>query len=41
MILLVKDHAAIRRAFATLLRRSRYDVIEAADGAEALRLIDK
>src|SRR5690242_9845972 len=35
-ILIVEDNAPIRELLALLLRRSGFDVIEAADGVEAL-----
>jgi CheY-like chemotaxis protein len=41
MILLVEDEAIARHAFAQILRSHRHEVIEAADGAEALKLLDK
>lgn len=37
-VLLVEDFADNREYFATVLRRHGYDVIEAVDGQEALRL---
>jgi two-component system, response regulator PdtaR len=40
MILLVEDDNVTRYAFARLLRFAGHVVIEAADGAEALRLLD-
>ena len=36
-VLLVDDHADSREVFATILRYHGYDVVEAADGHEALR----
>ena len=41
MILLVEDEAISRYAFAQILRFEGHDVIEAADGVEALRLLDE
>ena len=41
MILLVEDEAITRNAFADALRREGQEVIEAADGVEALSLLDK
>jgi CheY-like chemotaxis protein len=41
MILLVEDEAITRYAFAQILRFEGHDVIEAADGVEALRLLDE
>jgi CheY-like chemotaxis protein len=40
MILLVEDDVVTRYAFARLLRVAGHIVVEAADGAEALRLLD-
>ena len=40
MILLVEDEAITRTAFADTLRREGQDVIEAADGLQALSLLD-
>ncbi len=40
-ILLVEDDEAVRRLSATVLRRAGYAVIEAATGAEALKLWDQ
>jgi CheY-like chemotaxis protein len=41
MILLVEDEAITRNAFADALRREGQEVIEAADGVQALSLLDK
>lgn len=41
MILLVEDEAISRYAFAQILRSHRHEVIEAADGGEALKLLDE
>jgi two-component system, response regulator FlrC len=41
VILLVEDEAISRHAFAQILRFHRHEVIEAADGVEALTLLDK
>lgn len=41
VILLVEDEAISRYAFAQILRFHRHEVIEAADGVEALTLLDK
>ena len=41
MILLVEDEAISRYAFAQILRSHHHEVIEAADGVEALTLLDK
>lgn len=41
MILLVEDEAITRYAFAQILRFEGYDVMEAADGVDALSLLDK
>ena len=41
MILLVEDEAISRYAFAQILRFEGYDVMEAADGVDALSLLDK
>jgi len=40
-ILLVEDEAITRNAFADALRREGQEVIEAADGVQALSLLDK
>ena len=40
MILLVEDEAITRTAFADALRREGQEVIEAADGVQALSLLD-
>jgi CheY-like chemotaxis protein len=40
-ILMVEDEAAVRRVGARLLRSQGYDVIEAGDGAEALRVLEE
>ena len=40
MILLVEDEAITRNAFADALRREGHQVIEAADGVQALSLVD-
>jgi CheY-like chemotaxis protein len=40
MILLVEDEAITRNAFADALRREGQEVIEAADGIQALSLLD-
>ena len=40
MILLVEDEVITRYAFAQILRFEGHDVMEAADGVEALRLLD-
>jgi CheY-like chemotaxis protein len=39
-ILMVEDEVAVRRVGARLLRSQGYDVIEAGDGSEALRLLE-
>ena len=41
LVLLVDDSAAQRRLLARLLKRGGYDVIEAANGAEALQLCER
>jgi CheY-like chemotaxis protein len=41
MILLVEDEAITRYAFAQILRFEGHNVLEAADGVEALRLLDE
>jgi DNA-binding NtrC family response regulator len=41
MILLVEDEALARHAFAQILRVAGYAVMEAADGIEALAILDK
>ncbi len=41
MILLVEDEALARHAFAQILRNQGHVVMEAADGLEALALLDK
>jgi CheY-like chemotaxis protein len=41
MILLVEDEVITRYAFAQILRFEGHDVMEAADGFEALRLLDE
>jgi CheY-like chemotaxis protein len=41
MILLVEDEAITRTAFADALRREGQEVVEAADGVQALSLLDK
>ena len=41
MILLVEDEALARRAFAQILRFEGHEVMEAADGVEALILLEK
>ena len=41
MILLVEDEAITRNAFADALRSEGEEVIEAADGVQALSLLDK
>jgi YesN/AraC family two-component response regulator len=41
MILLVEDEAISRHAFAQILRFEGHEVMEAADGVEALTLLDK
>jgi CheY-like chemotaxis protein len=41
MILLVEDEVITRYAFAQILRFEGHDVMEAADGVEALRLLDE
>ena len=41
MILLVEDEAPVRYAFAQILRNHGHVVIEAADGLEALDLLEK
>ena len=38
-ILVVEDETAIRMMVTSILRRADYDVVEARDGAEALRLL--
>lgn len=38
-VLLVDDNADNREAFAVLLRRGGYGVVEVADGAEAMRML--
>ena len=38
-VLVVEDDAHFREALAVLLQINRYDVVEAADGEEALRLL--
>jgi two-component system, cell cycle sensor histidine kinase and response regulator CckA len=40
MLLLVEDDAISRTSFAELLRREGHKVIEASDGAEAIRLLE-
>lgn len=40
-ILIVEDEQAVRRLILNLLRQQGYDVIEASDGDEALRLFEK
>jgi CheY-like chemotaxis protein len=40
MILLVEDEAITRTAFADALRREGQEVVEAADGVQALSLLD-
>jgi DNA-binding NtrC family response regulator len=39
VVLLVEDDSALRRAVARLLRRSGFEVIEAADGSSAIDLL--
>ncbi|WP_304614389.1 response regulator, partial [Paracoccus sp. (in: a-proteobacteria)] len=41
LVLLVDDSAAQRRLLARLLKRGGYDVVEAANGAEALQLCER
>ena len=41
MILLVEDEPITRNAFADMLRREGHQVIQAADGIQALSLLDK
>ena len=41
MILLVEDEAISRYAFAQILRSKSHEVVEAANGIEALTLLDK
>jgi two-component system, cell cycle sensor histidine kinase and response regulator CckA len=41
MILLVEDEAISRYAFAQILRSKGHEVVEAANGVEALTLLDK
>ena len=41
MILLVEDEPITRNAFADMLRREGHQVIQAADGAQALSLLGK
>ena len=41
MILLVEDEAPARYAFAQILRNHGHEVMEAADGREALELLEK
>jgi len=41
MILLIEDEAITRNAFADALRREGHQVIESADGNQALSLLDK
>jgi two-component system OmpR family response regulator len=41
MILLVEDEPITRNAFADMLRREGHHVIQAADGIQALSLLDK
>ncbi len=41
MILLVEDQAVARHAFARLLAARGYEVMEAADGQEALNLLER
>ena len=40
-ILLVDDEALVRRIGRTLLKKLRYEVLEAADGLEALRICEE
>lgn len=40
-ILFVEDESSARRAFSQILSLSGYDVAEAADGEEALRLLEE
>src|SRR6266545_5279975 len=40
MILLVEDEAITRNAFADALRREGHQVVQAADGVQALSLVD-
>jgi CheY-like chemotaxis protein len=41
MILLVEDEAISRYGFAKVLRTNGHEVVEAADGQEALKLLDQ
>jgi CheY-like chemotaxis protein len=41
MILLVEDEAPARHAFAQILRNHGHEVVEAADGQEALELLEQ
>jgi CheY-like chemotaxis protein len=41
VILFVEDHTVSREAFAKILRTHAHEVMEAADGNEALELLDK
>ena len=41
MILLVEDEIITRNAFADALQREGHDVLQAADGVQALSLLDK
>jgi CheY-like chemotaxis protein len=41
MILLVEDEAPARYAFAQILRKHGHEVMEAADGQEALKLLEQ
>jgi two-component system cell cycle sensor histidine kinase/response regulator CckA len=40
-ILIVDDEAAVRRFASRVLQREGYDVVEAADGAEALEVVQR